>query len=174
LITRITKVNKVYLEGNPDAVREEMTRQFSTNATKYSGINLSSIPNYGSLEFRMHEGTINTNAITRWINILLSIKSYAMDEGRTPSNILETKQDVGIDSIFTAVLSQYRGILTYDGVAEDILKGIRSAQDFVYTITTPAVVSTLPSNPRGVYRRFLQSVNPNDLTSTGTRELANA
>jgi hypothetical protein len=174
LITRITKVNKVYLEGNPDAVREEMTRQFSTNATKYSGINLSSIPNYGSLEFRMHEGTINTNAITRWINILLSIKSYAMDEGRTPSNILETKQDVGIDSIFTAVLSQYRGILTYDGVAEDILKGIRSAQDFVYTITTPAVVSTLPSNPRGVYQRFLQSVNPNDLTSTGTRELANA
>ena len=174
LITRIKKVNDVYREGNPEAVRSVMRDQFNPNATKYSAINLSSIPRYGSLEFRMHEGTLNTNAMIRWINILLSLKNYAMDQDRTPSNILETKQDVGIDSIFTAVLGEYRGILSYDGVEEDILKGIRSAQDFVYQLTQSDQGIPLPENPRGVFHRFLGSLNSDLLRDRGSRELANA
>ena len=174
LITRIKKVNKAYLTGNERAVRDRIASEFTTGATKYSAINLSSIPRYGSLEFRMHEGTLNVNAIIRWINILLSLKNYAMDQDRTPSNILETKQDVGIDSIFTAVLGEYRGILTYEGVEDDILAGIRSAQDFVYHITNANQPIVLPSNPRGVYHRFLGTLNQQLLRERGRRELTNA
>lgn len=174
LITRIKTVNDTYRGGDPDSVRRSMNEQFNQSSTKYSAINLSSIPRYGSLEFRMHEGTLNTNAMIRWVNILLSLKNYAMDEGRTPSNILETKQDVGIDSIFTAVLGEYRGILTYDGVEGDILQGIRSAQDFVYQITQSERSITLPSNPRGVFGRFLGSLNSDLLRDRGSRELSNA
>ena len=155
LITRVSEVNRAYNTGDSRSVRDAMERRFSVGATKYSGINLSSIPKYGSLEFRMHEGTMNVNAITRWINILLSIKKYAMGEDRTPSNILETKQDVGIDSIFTAVLSDYRGVLSYQGVNNDILKGIRAAQDFVYTINwDESYTLEMPHIEPQIFQRF--------------------
>lgn len=174
LITRIKKVNAAYHEGDPRLVRQRMREEFSQSSTKYSAINLSSIPQYGSLEFRMHEGTVNVNAMIRWINILLSLKDYAMDPDREPSNILETKQDVGIDSIFTAVLGQYRGILSYDGVEEDILTGIRLAQDFVYHITNSESSIVLPENPRGIFNRFLSSLNRDLLSDIGREEISNA
>lgn len=136
LVDRVKQVNNTARNGSPRDVMNAFEHHFSAGSTKYSGINLSSVSRYGSLEFRMHEGTMDVNAIIRWINILLTMKEYAMDAGRTPENILVTKQEVGIDSIFTAVLGDYRGILTYPGVERDILEGIRSAQDFVYTVTT--------------------------------------
>lgn len=175
LITRIKQVNEAYRTGNESSLRSSLSRYFNVDSTKYSAINLSSIPRYGSLEFRMHEGTIDVNSMVRWINILLSIKNYAMDEGRTPSNILETKQDVGIDSIFTAVLGNYRGVLTYPGVEDDILNGIRSAQDFVYHITnTESTNPTLPEDSRGILNTFLNSLSSSNLSSAGRRRIQDA
>lgn len=177
LITRLNTVSRRVREDGELAARMAFRDQFSQGSTKYSGINLSSVSQYGSLEFRMHEGTINGNAIIRWINILLSIKEYAMGDERTPQNILETKQSVGIDSIFTAVLGRYRGILSYDGVSADILKGIRQAQDFVYEVNVGSPINyarALPQGSNSPYINFLTSLNDEHLRSSGTREINNA
>ena len=168
LVTKVKQVNEVARRGSSDRLYQALNESFSASSTKYSGINVSSVPRYGSLEFRMHEGTMDTNRIIRWINILMSIKEYAMDEGRTPSNILETKQDVGIDSIFTAVLGNYRGILTYQGVEDDILQGIRSAQDFVYQVTATeqiAYASVLPTEGGESFDLLLRSFHSDALTT---------
>lgn len=177
IISRIKAVNEVARTENYEALRQEMCIQFDANHTKYSGINVSSVPRYGSLEFRMHEGTMDVNKIIRWVNILMSIKDYAKDEGRTPNNILETKQEVGIDSIFTAVLGNYRGVLTYPGVDLDILQGIRSAQDFVYQVTTTEtrnVNRELPSIDTGSFNRLLSSLDNELLTAAGRERISNA
>lgn len=165
LVTELKAVNR-YANSSPEALRSSISNHFSVDSTKYSGINLSSIARYGSLEFRMHEGTMNVNSIIRWINILLSIKNYAMIEGKTPGNILETKQSVGIDSIFTQVLGEYKGVLSYKGADLDVLKGIRIAQDFVYDLVGSPTQS-LPSNPRGIFQRFINSINTEHLKARG-------
>lgn len=174
LITKVKAVCETARSGDVNDIRHSMASNFDASSTKYSGINLSSVPRYGSLEFRMHEGTMEVNSIIRWINILLSIKDYAMDQDRTPSNILETKQDVGIDSIFTAVLGNYRGILTYEGVEQDILEGIRSAQDFVYNITTTERINynqVLPNEESNVFNLLLSSMDNENLTTRGRRRI---
>jgi hypothetical protein len=158
---------------NSENLNSAIRNNFNADSTKYAGINLSSVPRYGSLEFRMHEGTANSTSLIRWINILMSIKEYAMGEGRTPLNILETKQSLGIDSIFTAVLGDYKGILTYEGVDKDILQGIRSAQDFVYVINNDLQDATPPTIETSLYTDFLSTIN-NRYLSDQARRLVNA
>lgn len=135
--------------ARPSAARGHMERLFSQSSCKYAGINLSSLVRYGTLEFRMHHGTCDFDAIVRWLNILLSIREYAVGEGREPTNILETKKEVGISTIFTEVLGTYSNILSYDGVEADILDGIRHAQDIVSAYSIPigySPMSELPSD----------------------------
>lgn len=165
IISKLVSVYKAISRGE-SSMRDTLVSAFHLESTKYSGINLSSVPRYGSLEFRMHEGTCSPQKIIRWINILMSLKNYAMDEGRTPLNILTTKEEVGIDSIFTAVLGSYRGILSYDGVDKDILKGIRSAQDFVKLIEAPSL--QVPDGDRSILARLLNSCSSDFLHSRGT------
>lgn len=153
IITRLLKV--IHAHNNGQELRPLLDSYLPMNHVKYAGINLSSIKRFGSLEFRMHEGTADVPTIIRWVNILLSMRDYAMHPDRTPLNILETKQDEGIESIFTTILGGYTGVLTYDGVEEDILKGIRVAQDFVQemrprpNIVVPRTDTTLIDNYRG-------------------------
>lgn len=136
---------------------------FSVGGTKYAGINLSAVPRYGSLEFRMHEGTAHVPSLIRWINILLSIKAYAKDPERTPINILEVKQDEGIGSIFETVLGGYQGVLSYDGVEDDILKGIRVAQDFVHKLQPhPDPTGLLPSVDNSLWESFRTTIDFDD------------
>ncbi len=132
--------------------RDQLRSLFSPDEVKYAGINLSSIPHYGSLEFRMHHGTASSTALIRWINVLLKMHQYAMEPNRSPNNILDTKIEVGIETIFQQVLGQYSGVLSYEGVDDDILDGIRNAQDFVALFAQPAgrnVLQDIPNQTLG-------------------------
>lgn len=166
-LKRLASLYKTVRTATAERLRNKLAT-FTQSNCKYSGINLSSISRYGSLEFRMHEGTANSIAIIRWINILLSIKEYAMGENRTPNNILETKMDVGIDSIFHSVLGNYTGVLSYDTVETDILTGIRNAQDFIYDLVGDSP-PRLPSVDPNIFLEYLRSLPTNVLTSTGAR-----
>ncbi len=138
--------------------RDRIHSLFQAGDVKYAGINLSSIPRYGSLEFRMHHGTANSTDLIRWINILLKIKEYAMGEGRSPTNILETKISIGISTIFEEVLGDYSGILRYEGIEEDILDGIRNAQDFVSVYYVPVgrvLLNDIPDSDLDLHSNYI-------------------
>lgn len=157
VLERLDKLVKAKVAGN--LTHRTFSELFSVESVKYAGINLSSIARYGSLEFRMHHGTGTANEIIRWVNILLSLKEYAMGEGRTPTNILDTKKELGISSIFSSALGSYSGILSYEEVEEDILNGIRNAQDFVSVLLVPqgrSVMTDIPNNPEHsvLHRQF--------------------
>lgn len=47
------------------------------NYSKYCGLNLSSINNYGTLEFRMHKGTYKAEEIQRWASFIRNLYLYA-------------------------------------------------------------------------------------------------
>ncbi|WGH49961.1 hypothetical protein [Pseudoalteromonas phage vB_PtuP_Slicky01] len=131
-LARSIAASSVNNNSNSDSqLRNNYVNMFGTNSFKYGGINLASVHAYGSLEFRMHHGTHLSSDILRWVNILQSLKSYAMLPDKTPSNILDTKKEIGISDIFRQVLGVYSDILKYEGIEGDILSGIRNAQDIV-------------------------------------------
>lgn len=166
----IKRIHNVMSYANTPTLRSALNHEFSSGSTKYAGINLSSIPRYGSLEFRMHEGTAEAPALIRWINILMAIKNYAKHPERTPSNILETKQDEGIEAIFDTVLGGYKGVLEYQGVEDDILKGIRVAQDFVHEMTRTNREVNLPQVPNETWDNLFSSLTneaPEPVTGEG-------
>lgn len=46
---------------------------------KYTGINFGALAKYGTIEYRMHGGTYKKNRILDWINILLSMHTFAKE-----------------------------------------------------------------------------------------------
>ncbi len=149
IITRIKDFVREYRRTGDSNVRRVLSGLFTQSRTKYAGINLSSIAQYGSLEFRMHQGTHQSNDLIRWVNIIQTIKAYAMGEDRTPSNILETKQEIGITTLFQQVLGDYSMHLETDGLEQEILDGIRQAQDFVAAYNEPPRFNPIVAIPDG-------------------------
>jgi hypothetical protein len=45
---------------------------------KYSALNILPLSNYGSVEFRHHQGTSDINSLKNWINIIFSIKNASL------------------------------------------------------------------------------------------------
>jgi len=48
---------------------------------RYGALNLCALKKYGSLEFRMKEGTDNFNDLILWVNLLNNLVSYAINMG---------------------------------------------------------------------------------------------
>ena len=86
---------------------------------KYAGLNLRTIQNYGSFEFRMHEGTTDIINLLHWINILHSI----MDMGKNiPVADLINMYDAN-PSLVYQLFSNTK--LNAPSKSLEILKGIR-------------------------------------------------
>ncbi len=162
----LNRLKRFVEQARTDSLSRDRIRSlFTSDEVKYAGINLSSIPRYGSLEFRMHHGTADSTALIRWINILLKIKEYAMGGDRSPTNILETKIEVGISSIFEQVLGGYSEILGYEGIEDDILDGIRNAQDFVSIYQLPLgrnPTQDIPDSDSSLFNQYNQWVESHE------------
>jgi len=101
------------------------------NYPKYSALNLRPIMYQGSIEFRAHEGTIDTASIMQWINLILCIKDYAVTSTRTIQTIIDmTCGDLQLllSEVFNDTLTT---TLTSD-ITRGIQSGARIAQETLY------------------------------------------
>jgi hypothetical protein len=48
------------------------------NYSKYCGLNISTVETYGTLEFRMHEGSTDEKVIQKWVNTLINLYNAAL------------------------------------------------------------------------------------------------
>lgn len=88
------------IEGNYSDVRG--------NGNKYTALNLNPVATQGSIEFRHHEGTNDKAKTLQWINMILSLKSYAM---QTDSRITLQEIDSMVDEFDVLVNDLFTGIL---------------------------------------------------------------
>lgn len=61
------------------------TDSLSVN-TKYTSINFSTVPSLGTVEFRMMGGTGDMERVLEWINILLQLKNFALNDPEKGGN----------------------------------------------------------------------------------------
>ena len=96
---------------------------------KYCGVNFNSIPRFGSLEFRMHEGTVDVDRIERWCNTLLCLKQVGREEAFVPAQLPEIMSNEGPASLCEKIFGAYSGPLLEDPNFEDnCYEGIRNAE----------------------------------------------
>lgn len=100
---------------------------------KYSGLFIGPIINLGSVEFRMHPATRRTHEILEWVNILLCLHRAA--RLGIPWKLIEVPAKIssmGFDKFSKGIFGDYLSLLKYPGYNQDVLKGIRIAQDVLY------------------------------------------
>lgn len=123
-----------YLVNNGDEInRNKLYSSFSA-FQKYSGLNIMSLFNFGSLEFRHLSGTLDSEKIIEWINIIQSMKKYAinsdLDVEKLPEYISGESPRSFCKQIFDPFMFDH--LFNYDNWEEDIYSGIRVAQDAIY------------------------------------------
>lgn len=82
----LKSIAKVAREGEADPKR---AKTFLEGLSKYSGLNLNAAYKFGTAEFRMLETTFDLARFIDWLNILLSLKMYAVQTGITPETMCD-------------------------------------------------------------------------------------
>jgi hypothetical protein len=96
------------------------------NEVRYAAVNIASIPQYGSLEFRAMRSTPDIRAIRQWVEILLHIKDISQ-EFASPQQIIEQSSEVGMEEFFDRVLGDF---MEFD--LGSMIEGVRCAQFVAY------------------------------------------
>ena len=102
-------------------------KRFIQNFPKYTAMNLLSLMNLGTVEIRMHEGTVDSSVILKWVNLLLSIKKYACETEATPQNLIDFVC-ASPEEYFTTVFGEFTDVPYSNDVFNGMLEGARAAQ----------------------------------------------
>lgn len=116
------------------ALMDGMFRErFSNTQLRYAGMNVCSLPLYGSLEFRSMRGTTDRQVLQQWCELLLSMREAAKKYD-SPREILE---QVSMGGELAMVLNTFgdsaRGLTDYEGWERRLMEGVRRCQDFAYS-----------------------------------------
>lgn len=93
----------------------------------------------GSLEFRFFPSTTKAGEILEWINLIQCLKSFAeRHQEWVPGEFSQKISEMGMEHFLAIVFGDMRAQdLKYDGYANDLLEGVRCAQDIVYNMREP-------------------------------------
>lgn len=103
------------------------------HGNKYDAMNFLSIKKRGSLEFRLMHGTYDTSLILKWLNILLALKVAAADDDIIIDMFPEQMSIRGVENLIDIVFGDWGMELKEYATNQDILDGIRVAQDILIT-----------------------------------------
>jgi len=113
--------------------------------TKYNGFNILPVTTQGSVEFRYHPGTLSKERIKEWINIIYCLKR----ECRKVDNIEELPtliSTIGVETYMRRVFGNLTTVLSYNNIFEEIVEGIRLAQDFIHYKKRNSITKALDEN----------------------------
>lgn len=107
-------------------------RKWSSPQQRYASVNLASIANFGTIEFRAMDGEINPQRINQWVFCLHQLKRGAM-EYKNPREIIEKFNKVGPLSFLNDHIPSYYILNTSPPLAVEMLtRGVTLAADLAY------------------------------------------
>lgn len=123
-------------EGTPsEHTIFDRTMNMCDHFCKYSSINLHSVIQRGSVEFRQMPGEINKNKIVNWICVLQKIKQYAKTSDEDFLEIPRNISSMGPSSFVKKVLGEYAEPVLQacpaSALSHEFYDSIRKAQDII-------------------------------------------
>jgi len=151
---KYAKYFSTYNVDNRDTWRE-IGRQIQESYVKYMALNIIPFVSKGSIEFRHHEGTIDIERISRWINILFSLKKACIEYPFKNDPYVQLSE-MGPMALLEMVFGKYSKDLYYDGIELDLWQGCRVAQDMVLSFDLGSVHAKLCKGE--LYKNIISSL----------------
>jgi hypothetical protein len=92
-------------------------KKFSIEDMKYSAINLASLPLFGSIEFRSMRGTLDTEVLFPWLDVLYRIRDFAMHNSVTD---IDRATRLNPEGIAFEVFGEHFDKFKYEELSKDI------------------------------------------------------
>lgn len=109
-----------------DIARNYFSRvQQSEDGVKYGAINLAPLTKLGSVEFRSFRGTTDVEEINKWVQLLMSMKSFSSQRGLLPTHIIDMYRDLPLREFLANIFGEFHGELMYDDAKELILGKVK-------------------------------------------------
>ena len=109
-----------------------IAKSFNGQEERYNALNVKSLPRFGSIEARHMPGSYDTKKILEWINILLSMKKFAMSSEEL-INIPAIFSGLGPEHFTHEVFGEYSKAILYPNMDMDMYNGVRLAQDVYFS-----------------------------------------
>ncbi len=149
-----------------------MVLQYLQRGTpKYTAVGLFRFHDYGTVEFRMFDGTTSASSIKAWCGMLNSLRELAMEF--TVEQLRDKKYRDGMLSILTTAILSHRGDIPDDRLTLILDKGLAMANDIVRPAMTFAQIMETHARlfpeaapeviNRGQFGAKLLSLPPSDL-----------
>lgn len=122
----ITKICHYIEKEVPSGIQDQLNQYY-----KYQAINLRPIMAQGSIEFRHHAGCSNKAELMNWINLLMCIKKAALTF--SAKDLPDLVSGHGGEAFLKSVFGEHAHLLINSFTQTDVFKGVRLAQDFIYT-----------------------------------------
>lgn len=113
-------------------VNERYLKNYAPQASKYMAINYLPLIEFGSVEFRMHQGTLDMRELREWVSIIQLLKKAAVEMNfQTPTELLVHVSKLGAKELTNQVFGEFAEKLSYPELEADILHGARFVQDLL-------------------------------------------
>lgn len=88
--------------------------------SKYTGLNVLPLQNYGTIEFRHMHGTSDVGKLTMWINLITSLKEYvrATPTASIRSDISNMDDDYAYEELLKNIFGEAAAGLKYEGLVD--------------------------------------------------------
>lgn len=118
-----------------DFYKNQNLEAVNTDAIRYAALNFTSLPKYGSLEFRCMQTTPDLSGIYEFCEMISIIKEKALEQD-DPFKIIEEVSMIGANQWVKNLLGKYADEVsanfTEAEVRENAFTGLRLAQDLLY------------------------------------------
>ena len=134
-VTRIARILHYLSEvgDNYGGRRADQLSRVISDSSKYAGINLMALYEFGSIEFRMHKGEYRTERLLEWINILLSIKEAAKTEVFNEEHILSILDNYSYEGLIREVFKEKASNIISPSLERDIMLGVKLITEAITT-----------------------------------------
>lgn len=113
--------------------KDKNIRNLLGDMDKYNAFNLKAVSDKGTIEFRHMPGSYNAEAIIEWINIILCLKKYAMNNEHEVVEIAEKMSADGpINFLYDVFGKELGNKLLCDNLARGMYDGVRLIQDAIH------------------------------------------
>lgn len=124
---------EAWLQSLEVAISTDNLTLLHSDLIRYSSINLKSLCQYGSVEFRAMRGTRDLDKILIWAELLVSIRELACSY-ENPMKLMEDCLG-NVEQFVGKVLGKHFDEFYYEGYLTDVNKAIRYANDVAHYST---------------------------------------
>jgi len=103
---------------------------------RYAAFNFASLPTHGTIEFRNHRGTADTDTVMAWVDTLRAMRDYATSAVQTPIELLKRFSTLGEQAFAVEVFGQGSPIaVAVTQKPGETHTGMRLAQEIAFART---------------------------------------